>query len=114
MAPKDLLRNLLVMAASDGSINHGEMELLADRCAQWGITDDEFGEMIEQAVGGKIELQIPPDPRDREELLRELVHMMAADGQLAVTEKQLFATAAAVMKITPGRLDQIIDQAIGS
>ena len=112
MTPRDLLRNLLAMAASDGAINHSEMALLADRCIQWGVSDDEFGEMIEQAVRGKLALQIPADPGDRESLLRELVHMMAADGQLADTEKHLFATAAAVMEITPARLDQIIDQAI--
>ncbi|MDA0658162.1 MAG: TerB family tellurite resistance protein [Planctomycetota bacterium] len=112
MKPKDLLKNLLAMAASDGAIHQGEMSLLADRCTQWGVSDDEFGEMLELATNGKLALQIPPEPSDRETLLRELVHMMAADGQLADTEKHLFATAAAVMKITPARLDQIIDQAI--
>lgn len=113
MEPRELLRNLLVMAAADGSISQGEMELLADRCTQWGVTDDEFADMIELAVGGKAELHIPPDLKDRESLLHEFVHMMAADGQLAETEKHLFAAAAAIMRVSSARLNAIIDRALG-
>ena len=43
------------------------------------------------------------------EMLKELIHMMAADGELAETEKQLFATAAARMDISGDELNDIID-----
>ena len=113
MEPKELLRNLLVMASADGSISQGEMALLADRCTQWGVTDDEFADMLDAAAGGNADLHIPADASDREKLLRELVHMMAADGRLEDREKHLFAAAAAIMKISPDRLNDIIDQALG-
>jgi len=40
--------------------------------------------------------------------------MMGADGHLSDAEKRLFATAAAVMKLSTTDLDRIIDEAIGS
>ena len=112
MEKKQLLRNLFVMAVADGSIAESEMQLLADRCIQWGVSDDEFAEMISHATSGNAELQLPAGQDAREQLLRELVPMMAADGRLQEHEKHLFAAAAAIMEITPERLDQLIDQAL--
>lgn len=112
MENKELLRNLLVMAVADGSISQSEMQLLADRCTQWGVNDEEFSEMLGAALSDHAELTLPPDASSREDLLRELVPMMAADGQLARREKILFASAAAIMEISPDRLNAIIDEAL--
>lgn len=45
-------------------------------------------------------------------MLRDLIRMMAADGDLADVEKDLFATAAAKMEISEDELNQIIDSVL--
>lgn len=42
-------------------------------------------------------------------MLEDLLRMMAADGHLAETEKKMFATAAANMKVEQSELDNLID-----
>lgn len=108
-----LIRNLLAMAAADGSLSQGELELLSDRAVQWGISESEFITALEDAVGPDAELEVPPSRDARRELLRELLHVMAADGHLDDREKQLFAAVAATMEIEQDELNKIIDDALG-
>jgi uncharacterized tellurite resistance protein B-like protein len=110
MKRMDKLRNLLVMAASDGSLTELEIKYLMDRCHQWQLSDAALAEAIEYALSGDAELVLPPRESDRVEMLRDLMEMMAADGELAETERNLFAVAAANMGISDTRLNQMIDQ----
>lgn len=105
----DKLRNLLVMAATDGSLSESEIQLLTERCRKWGISDSVLGEAISYALSDEAELVLPPRPAERREMLRDLVKMMAADGTLAETEMNLFAVAAVQMGISDTELNQIID-----
>ena len=107
-----LFENLVLMALADGNINMNELELLSDRCQQWGITDAEFREAIERASSPGVEFQIPERVPARVDLLKEMVRMMGADGKITSGEKQLFAAAAATMKISDVGLNQIIDSAV--
>ncbi len=107
-----LFENLVLMALADGNINANEFELLNDRCRQLGISDTEFHEAIERATSPGVEFQIPKDASARANLLAEMVRMMGADGQITPGEKQLFAAAAAAMKITEAELNRIIDSAL--
>jgi uncharacterized tellurite resistance protein B-like protein len=106
----DKLRNLLVMAASDGSFTEREMKYLSDRCQTWGLRESAFAEAVEHALSGDAELVLPPREEDRVEMLEDLMAMMAADGHLAETERRLFAIAAARMGISEARLNEMIDQ----
>ena len=105
----DKLRNLLVMAASDGSLSESEIKYLAERCKKWGLSDASFGEAITYALSDDAEIVLPPRPADRREMLRDLMSMMAADGDFAETEMNLFAIAAARMGISDEELNQLID-----
>ena len=113
MSRYQLIRNLLAMAASDGSLSQGELELLSDRAVRWGISETEFVSAVEYAVSPDAELEIPAGREERGELLRELLHVMAADGRLEETEKQLFAAVAGAMEISQADLNTIIDEALG-
>lgn len=113
MSRFQLIRNLLAMAAADGSLSQSELELLSDRAVQWGVSESEFVTALEDAVQPDAELEVPPGKDARRELLRELLHVMAADGQLDDTEKQLFAAVAATMEISQEQLNKIIDEALG-
>jgi uncharacterized tellurite resistance protein B-like protein len=105
----DKLRNLLVMAASDGSLTDREIRYLSDRCQQWGLSPSSFAEAIEYALSKEAELALPPRKSDRVEMLKDLMSVMAADGHLAETERHLFAMAAAKMEISETELNQLID-----
>lgn len=112
MSHKQNLRHLVVMAAADGSVALEELRLLGDRAVQWGITDDEFEAILDEAVQGDIELEIPKDDAERLSLLSELVRMMAADGRLDDHEKKLFAVIASSMNLSDATLNEVIDRAI--
>ena len=73
------------------------------------LSQTDFAAAIEVALSDKAELQIPPNKQDRIEMLQDLIRTMAADGQLADIEKRVFAMAAAVMELSEGELDEIID-----
>jgi uncharacterized tellurite resistance protein B-like protein len=112
MENTELFRNLMVMAAIDGRFNNSEMELLADRCAMWGIDDNEFSAALEYALAPGAELTIPGDLPSQITFLKECLRVMGADGHLAEQEKQLFSLAAAQMKLNDGQLNDLIDEVL--
>ena len=107
-----LIRNLLAMAAADGSLSQGELELLSDRAVRWGISESEFTTAVEEAIRPDAEVEVPADPDARRELLKEMLHVMAADGTLDQTEKDLFAAVASTMDLKKDELNSIIDEAL--
>jgi uncharacterized tellurite resistance protein B-like protein len=108
----DKLRNLLVMAAADGSLTEREIEFLSDRCKEWSIPEDVFAAAIRYAISSEAQLNIPESQEERVEMLQELIRMMAADGELAEIEKELFATAAVKMGLADAELQEIIDSVL--
>ncbi|HUG70377.1 MAG TPA: TerB family tellurite resistance protein [Pirellulaceae bacterium] len=106
------LRNLLVMAAADGSLTEREIAFLSDRRTRWGVPEDVFADAIRYAISDVAELEIPDSYEERVEMLQDLLRMMAADGNLAEVEKQLFAAASVAMNISGDELEEIIDSVL--
>jgi len=77
------------MAASDGEFKQAEVEMLAVRANQWEITQQQFEETIADIQAGRLELAIPVEEEAKILLLKNMVHMMAIDGELAEEEKRL-------------------------
>ncbi|MCC9657078.1 TerB family tellurite resistance protein [Rhodopirellula halodulae] len=105
---KQHLRNLVVMAFADGSLSHREVHLIADRCEELGLHESELEDALAFGISDEAKLQLPADAGVREALLKDLIRMMAADGQFAEAEKRLFALAAAKMNLTGQRLQTLI------
>lgn len=105
-----LFQDLMVMALADGKIAKEEVKLLSLRAETWGLTEKQVQEAIDNAAGKEAALLIPKNKPDRLALLRELVHMMSIDGDLAEIEKSLCASASAVMGITSEEFEQILDE----
>jgi hypothetical protein len=101
-------RNLLVMAAADGRMTDEEVTYLSLRSVRWGITNEQFQAALKHAVSPDAKLRLPGTKQECLEMLRDLVRMMAIDGELADVEKRLFATAAARMNVSPQELDQLL------
>ena len=106
------LRNLIVMALADGSLSEREVNLVADRCSEWGLDELDLQKAVEFGLGDDAALNLPPGQEDRQELMKDLIRMMAADGHLAESEKQLFALAAAKMDMSTATVEALIDETL--
>ncbi|MEZ6152032.1 MAG: TerB family tellurite resistance protein [Pirellulaceae bacterium] len=109
----DHLKNLVIMAAADGALSEQEIALLVDRCSDLGLAEEDLEKAIDFALSGKAKLQFPIDRLEQDQMLSDLIRMMAADGKLSEVEKRLFALAAAKMGIEKNELDGLIDQLVG-
>jgi uncharacterized tellurite resistance protein B-like protein len=107
------LRNLVVMAFADGSLGHREINLVADRCAALGLSDVELHDAMQFGLSEKAEIVLPGTFAEKRSLMSDLIRMMAADGHLEESEKQLFALCAAKLNLTTEELDEIIDGSFG-
>lgn len=112
MHRKEAMRYLVTMAAADGAIDREELMLLTDRALQWGVTDDEFEAILDEAASGNTELILPTSLDDKFQILTSLIDMMAADGHVTDQEKWLFAQLAIGMNISNDQVEQIIDTAL--
>lgn len=112
MTPFEMFQRLMRMAAADRQFTDEEIEFLSLRASSWGITDQQFDKALREAAAGKADEVIPATPDEREKLLKNLLLMMAADGELKEVERRLFAEAAARMNIRPDQLNQMIDELI--
>ena len=106
------LRNLIVMALADGSIGEREVNLIADRCEQLGLNEDDLQQAIEFGLDDDAAVEIPSEIDERESLMKDLIRMMAADGYLAESEKRLFALAAVRMKLSTADVDRLIGETL--
>jgi uncharacterized tellurite resistance protein B-like protein len=92
-----LFKNLIVMASADGRMSQGEVEMLSVRAERWGLSEADVAAAIEHAKGADFET------------LRELIRVMAADGEMSEIEKRLLALASVAMEIEPEEFDEILD-----
>ena len=60
-----------------------------------------------------IELKIPENHESRVEMLKEMIRLMACDGQLSKPEKDLCARASSQMDFTTGQFKAIVNELIG-
>lgn len=114
MEKLDLLKNLVVMSAADGSLSEEEIALLFDRCSALGLTEEDLEKSIAFALSGEASLALPTDRESQEAVLEDMIRMMAADGRLMETEKRLFALSAAKMGYPAEELDSLIDRLVNS
>lgn len=109
----DQLKNLVIMAAADGRLSQSEIALLIDRCAELGLSESDLESAIDYALSEKPSLKLPTTKEEKEDLLTDLLRVMAADGQLREVEKRLFAVAAAKMSVSQADIEALIDRLVG-
>lgn len=113
MTPLERLTNLLIMAVVDGKFTDQEIHFVLQRAARWGIPEATFNETLNRVCRGEASLQVPSNPHERDDVLRDLIRMMAADGRLSEREERLFAVIAAKLNIDRSYLDKLIDSVVG-
>lgn len=105
----DLFTNLLAVAMADGKFTQEEVNFLMVRAEDWQIEPETVEAILAAAQSEQLELTIPDSREDRIELMREMIHLMAVDGELAEVEKRLCATASAAMDFSAKEFNQILD-----
>ncbi|MDP1562808.1 MAG: hypothetical protein Q8M16_15630 [Pirellulaceae bacterium] len=110
MPKLELFRHLVAIAASDGEFSESEVQMLAVRANQWNITQRQFEDIVSEIQSGHVNLTLPARMDERVELLKNMMHMMAIDGELAEEEKKMCAMASARMGFTSEQFDQILDE----
>lgn len=106
------LKNLVVMAIADGALAEHELALLSQRCGELGFEEQELCDAVSYALGDDAQLELPTELDAQEEVLSDLIRMMAADGQMSESEKRLFALAAAKMNFSGDKLENLIDRVV--
>ena len=108
----ELFHNLINLAAADGKFTPEEIEFLVQRAELWKIPNDEFETALAGIAEGSIQLQIPESLHDRKKLLKEMIRLMAADGELAEMEKRLCAISSSRMDFTTQQFDEILNEVL--
>ena len=109
MSKLDLFNNLMILAASDGFAKE-EIEYLAQKSHQWGISEEDVEAAIVGAREG--ETHLPDSRQDREETLREMLKLIAADGELSEIEKRICAIASAKMDFSSQEFELILQSVL--
>ena len=108
----ETFHNLVNMAAIDNKFTDEEVQFLAQRANDWKISNDEFETALAGISEGQLEVTIPESYEDRVVLLKEMIRIMAIDGELADMEKRLCAQASGKMDFTTQQFGQILDEVI--
>ena len=112
MNKQELFHNLVQLAGVDGKFTDEEVQFLVHKAELWRIPSEEFETALAALGHGEITLNIPADKSERVEMLKQMVLMMAIDGELADTEKSLCAAASVSMKFSSEEFSAIIDAMI--
>lgn len=107
-----LFHSLVNLAAVDHKFTEEEIAFLVNRAEVWNIPSDEFETALAGISAGEIEVTIPKDHDQRVNMLKEMLRLMAVDGEMAETEKQLCANASAQMDFTSIQFSEILEEVI--
>jgi uncharacterized tellurite resistance protein B-like protein len=112
MTKVELFHNLVNLAAIDNKFTDEEIQFLVQRAEKWDIPSDEFETAIAGISTGSLEVKIPETFEDRVVMLKEMIRLMAIDGELAEMEKRLCAYASGRMDFSKQQFAQILDEVI--
>ncbi len=99
--------NIVAIAASDGKIADEEFELLKERAIEYGLSEKDVNELIDNAES--LEFIIPMNQVEREEQLSEAVLMSMIDGNIDQKEYDLCLKIAEKLGFDQKYLNYIID-----
>ncbi|QEG24499.1 hypothetical protein [Mariniblastus fucicola] len=112
MNPIQLFHNLINLAAVDQKFTDEEIDYLIDVANQHNIPSEEFETALTGIREGMIEVKLPESDDDRKHLMKEMIKLMAVDGDLNEMEKRLCAQCSARMDFTPAQFEAILDEVL--
>lgn len=112
MDPVQLFHNLINLAAVDQKFANEEIDYLIDVANRHNIPSEEFETALQGIREGVIEVKLPEGHEDRVKLMKEMIQLMAVDGELNEMEKRLCATASARMDFTSPQFDELLNEVL--
>lgn len=112
MDPIQLFHNLINLAAVDQKFTDEEIEYLIEVANRYNIPSEEFETALTGIREGMIEVKLPENDTDRLELMKEMIKLMAVDGDLNEMEKRLCAQASARMDFTTPQFEQMLNEVL--
>ena len=88
------------------------MQFLVQRGEKWDIPSEEFETAVAGISTGELEVKIPDSFENKVVMLKEMIRLMAVDGELAEMEKRLCAYASGRMELSSAQFAQILDEVI--
>ena len=107
---RSYLKNLVVLAGSDGVIHPEEILVLKEAALNAGVSDEELSQMIDNYRDYKY--YIPESYEERGIQLLQMVSLAAADGEFSPEEYKLCKMVAEKLDFTKEELDLIIKLSI--
>lgn len=102
------IKLLLATALADGHFDTTELELLTDRAMWWGITPDEFEEIIDNPEITDSEAEsLPQGAEEKAELMSELILMAFADGRLEPAEIEILIRLGSLLDVDEEKVRDI-------
>ena len=112
MEKLEIFHSLVNLAAVDRKFTDEEISFLVSRAEAWDIPTAEFETAIAGISEGTVEVSIPEEHADRVLLLKEMLRLIAVDGELADSEKSICAQAAGRMDFTSQQFATILEEVI--
>ena len=104
----ELFHSLVHLAASDGKFTEEEIQFLAERAEHWNIPKGEFETALAGISSGNFEFKVPEAYDDRVEMMKEILRLIAADGELADMEKHVCSVIAGRMEFTSDEFERVL------
>lgn len=83
MDPIDRFRLVAHAARTDGQIGDAERAVLRRAGAEFGLTAKQLDTVLSEVErGAHVDVAVPSDPRNRSVLFRQIVDVVAADGEI--------------------------------
>lgn len=114
MNPVQLFHNLINLAAVDQKFTDEEIDYLIEIANRYNIPSEEFETALTGIREGVIEVELPEGEEDRVNLMKEMIKLMAVDGELSEMEKRLCAQASVKMDFTVPQFDQLLDDVLNN
>ena len=108
----ELFHSLVHLAASDGKFTDEEVQFLAERAEQWDIPKGEFETALAGITSGNLEFKVPEAYEDRVEMMKEILRLIAADGELADMEKHVCSVIAGKMDFNSGEFESVLNSVL--
>ncbi len=99
--------NLVAVAYADGIFKEEELDFLAEKAIDFGLSEDKVKEVIDNAP--ELHFKIPMNDEEREEQLTDVVFMSMIDGNVDEREYDLCLKIASKLDFDENYLDHIID-----
>ena len=108
----ELFHGLVHLAASDGKFTEEEVQFLAQRAEQWNIPKGEFETALAGISSGNLEFKVPESYKDRVEMMKEFLRLIAVDGELAEVEKHICSIIAGKMEFSSDEFEKVLDSVL--